>query len=304
MKAIRFHQYGDATVLSTDEVARPIPGPGQVLIQVSATSFNPVDAAIRAGYLQQAFPVTLPQTPGSDVAGTVAQVGDGVTGFKAGDQVVGFLPMTSDGAAAEFAIAPAEVLAPAPTTVPLADAAALPAVGLTAWQAVFEHADVQPGQRVLVHGAGGAVGGYAVQLAAQAGATVVAAAGARNADRVRGYGAEVAGRSVDGVTGEFDAVLNFAPTPPADLATLAGLVRPGGILVSTATPAPQDDARGVRSVSMYVRSDAQQLAKLVDRVDAGKLHIHVAERVTLDELPAVHTRNDAGTLPGKTVITL
>lgn len=304
MKAVRFHQYGDATVLTTDEVAQPVPGPGQVLIQVSGTSFNPVDAAIRAGYLQQAFPVTLPQTPGADVAGAVAQVGDGVTRFKAGDHVVGFLPMTSDGAAAEFVIASAEVLAPAPTAVPLADAAALPAVGLTAWQAVYEHAGVQPGQRILVHGAGGAVGGYAVQLAAQAGATVVATAGARNADRVRGYGAQVAGRSADGVTGEFDAVLNFAPAPPADMATLAGLVRPGGILVSTATPAPQDDARGVRSVSMYVRSDAQQLAKLVDRVDAGKLHVHVAERVTLDELPAVHARNDAGTLPGKTIITV
>jgi NADPH:quinone reductase-like Zn-dependent oxidoreductase len=272
-------------------------------VHVAGTSFNPVDATIRAGYLQQIMPVTLPHTPGIDVAGTVAALGEGVTGFTVGDRVVGFLPMTGAGAAAEYVLAPADVLAGAPTAVPLADAAALPAVGLTAWQALFEHADVQAGRRILVHGAGGAVGGYAVQLAVQAGATVVATAGARNAERVRGYGAEVPGRDADGVTGQFDAVLNFAPVAPADMAVLAALVRDDGVLVTTATPGPQDDSRGVRSVSMFVHPDAAQLAALVGRVDDGKLGIHVADRITLDELPAVHARNDAGTLTGKTIVT-
>ncbi|NJP32869.1 NADP-dependent oxidoreductase [Micromonospora thermarum] len=304
MKAVRFHQHGDAGALRVEDIERPEPSTGQVLIKVVSTSFNPVDATIRAGYLQQVFPVALPHIPGIDVAGTVEAVGEGVTRFELGDQVVGFLPMTADGAAAEYVLAPVEVLAAAPVAVPLADAAALPATGLTAWQALFEHADVQPGQRILVHGAGGAVGGYAVQLGAQAGATVVATAGPRNAERVRGYGAEVSGRDIGDVTGPFHAVLNFAPVPPADMRALTDLVRAGGVLVTTTTPGPDDEPRGVRSRSVFVRPDAEQLAALVNRVDAGKLHIHVADRVRLDELPAIHARSDAATLTGKTVITL
>lgn len=304
MKAVRYHTYGGSDVLVREETDRPVPGVGQVLVRVAATSFNPVDATIRAGYLQQIFPVALPHTPGLDVAGTVAELGEGVTGFEAGDRVVGFLPMTAPGAAAEYVLAPAAVLTVAPAAVPLTDVAALPATGLTAWQAVVEHADVRPGQRILIHGAGGAVGGFAVQLAVQAGATVVGTAGEGNADRVRGYGAEVPGRSAHDVSGSFDAVLNFAPVSPADMTALAGLVRDGGVLVTTTTPGPQDDPRGVRSVSVFVRPDAEQLATLVDRVAAGKLQLHVADRVTLEDLPAVHARNDAATLTGKTVITL
>ncbi|GAB4058483.1 NADP-dependent oxidoreductase [Catellatospora paridis] len=302
MKVIRFHEHGDAGTMQLDDVEQPTPGSGQVLIKVAGTSFNPVDASIRAGYLRQVFPVALPHTPGIDVAGTVTALGEGVTGLQVGARVIGFLPMTADGAAAEYVLAPAEALAAAPTTIPLADAAALPATGLTAWQALFDHADVQPGQRILVNGAGGAVGGYAVQLAVQAGATVVATAGERNAERLRGYGAQVTDRDIDGVTGRFDTVLNFAPVPAADMAALAGLVRDGGALVTTTTPGPQDDPRGVRSISVFVQSDAGRLAALVERVDAGRLHVHIADHVTLDELPAVHARSDAGTLSGKTVI--
>jgi NADPH:quinone reductase-like Zn-dependent oxidoreductase len=304
MKVIRFHRHGDADALRAETVERPTPGPGQALVKVAGTSFNPVDATIRAGYLQQVFPVALPHTPGIDVAGTVTALGEGVTGLTTGDPVVGFLPMTADGAAAEYVLAPAAVLAAAPTAIPLPDAAALPAAGLTAWQALFEHAEVQPGQRILVHGAGGAVGGLAVQLAVQAGATVIGTAGERNTERVGGYGAEIPGRSAADVTGPFDAVLNFAPVSPADMTALAALVRDGGALVTTTTPGPQDDPRGVRSISMFVRPDAGHLAALVDRVNAGTLHVHVADTVPLDDLPTVHARNDAGTLTGKTVITL
>ncbi|PSL52140.1 NADPH:quinone reductase-like Zn-dependent oxidoreductase [Saccharothrix carnea] len=304
MKAIRFHQYGEAAILRYEDVERPVPGVGEVLVRVAGTSFNPVDATIRAGYLRQVFPVGLPHTPGIDVSGTVAEVGEGVTRFEVGDQVVGFLSMVGDGAAAEYVVAPVEVLAVAPTAIPLGDAAALPAVALTAWQSVVEHAGVRPGQRVLVNGAGGAVGGHAVQLAHQAGAEVVAVAVGRNAERVRGYGADevvdhTAGAVADQVTGRFDAVFNFAPVPPEVMAALAGVVRDGGVLVTTTTPGPEN---GVRSVSVFVRSDAAQLAELVDRVDAGKLHVHVAERVALVDLADVHARGEAGALTGKSVV--
>jgi NADPH:quinone reductase-like Zn-dependent oxidoreductase len=154
MKAVRFHEFGGPEVLRYEDVDRPRPAAGQVLVRVAATSFNPVDAAIRSGFLQQIFAVALPHIPGIDVAGTVAEIGEGVAGWSVGEAVVGFLPMTEDGASAEFVLAPAELLTGAPTSIPLVDAAALPSTSLTAWQALFEQADLKAGQRVLVNGAG------------------------------------------------------------------------------------------------------------------------------------------------------
>src|SRR3954464_3406128 len=129
MKAVRFHEYGDADVLRYEDVEQPVPGAGEVRIHVAATSFNPVDDGIRGGYLQDPFPVTLPHIPGIDVAGTVDAVGAGVENVAVGDAVVGFLPMTADGAAAEYAIAPAEILAPGPRSIPPAGGPPLPLGG-------------------------------------------------------------------------------------------------------------------------------------------------------------------------------
>src|SRR3954451_5778692 len=114
MKAMRFHAFGDADVLRYEDVEQPEPGAGEVRIRVAATSFNPVDDGIRGGDLQGPFPVTLPDTPGIEVAGTGAALGDGVSGVQLGDDVIGFLPMVADGASADYVVAPAEVLAPAP----------------------------------------------------------------------------------------------------------------------------------------------------------------------------------------------
>ena len=308
MKAVRYHSYGDSGVLAYEEAGRPAAGPGQVVLQVAGAAFNPVDAAIRAGFMRQAFPVTFPYIPNFDVSGVVAETGEGVTGWRAGDAVVAFLPMNTGGAAAEFAVAPAELLAAAPRTVELADAAALPSSGLTAWQALFEHADVQAGQSVLVNGAGGAVGGYAVQLAKQAGATVTATAGPASTGRVRSHGADrvvdyTASPLLEAVAGQrFDVVLNLARTDAEETAQLTDLVADGGVFVSTTGPAP-DPGRGVRVAQMYVRSDAAQLAELVARVDAGNLAIDVAQRRPLADLAAVHDQAAAGRLSGgKTIL--
>jgi len=309
MKAVRFHEYGDPGVLRYEDAEQPVPGTGQVLIRVAATSFNGVDGNIRAGFMQGPIPVTLPHTPGIDVSGTVAGLGEGVSGFAIGDRVVGFLPMGGDGAAAEYVVAPAEILAPAPTSIPLADAAALPTVGLTAWQALFDHAKLAAGQRVLINGAGGAVGGYAVQLAENAGAYVIATAGPRSIERVKSAGADeivdhTAAEVTAAVSEPVDVVLNLAPIDPERLAALPGLLRTGGVLVNTTVwmPAPSDEARGVRGIDLFVRSDAGQLSRLAALVDAGELRVDVAQRVPLAELPAVHAQAAAGALPGKTVI--
>ncbi|MFG2088728.1 MULTISPECIES: NADP-dependent oxidoreductase [unclassified Spirillospora] len=308
MKAVRYHSYGDSGVLVYEDADRPAAGAGQVVVKVAGTSFNPVDAGLRGGYLREPFPLALPHTPNFDVAGTIAEVGEGAGDWSIGDAVVAFLPMNEPGAAAEYAVAPAEALAAAPRTVEPADAAALPSSGLTAWQALFEHADLKAGQSILVNGAGGAVGGYAVQLAVQAGATVTATASARSADRIRSYGAD---RIVDytgtplpqAVAGQrFDVVLNLVRTTPGETSQLVDLVADGGAFVNTVPPGPQDAGRGVRTVQMFVRSDASQLAGLVTRVDAGDLKIDVAQRRPLADLPAVHDDSDAGRLPGKTVL--
>src|SRR4051812_1537962 len=297
MKAVRFHEYGDSDVLRYEDVDRPEPGAGEVLIRVAATAFNPVDDGIRGGYLRDAFPVALPHIPGIDVAGTVDAPGTAVDGFAGGDQGIGFLPMTANGAAAEYVVAPAEILTPAPSSIPLADAAALPSVGLTAQQALFELGELTEGQRVLINGAGGAVGGYAIQLAKQAGAHVIATASPRSSERVRAAGADevidhTAADVVAAVTEPVDVLLNLAPSDPAQLTALVAVVRAGGVVVNTTVwmPAPADEERGVRGVNVYVRSDAAQLSRLVALVDRGELRVEVAERVALSELPAVHAR--------------
>ncbi len=308
MKAVRFHEYGDPSVLRYEDVEQPVPGAGQVLIRVAATSFNGVDGNIRGGFMQGPIPVTLPHTPGIDVAGTVAGLGEGVTGFEIGDQVIGFLPMAGDGAAAEYVVAPAEVLTAAPVSIPLADAAALPIVGLTAWQALFDHAKLTAGQRVLINGAGGAVGGYAVQLAKNAGAYVIATAGPGSSEHVRAAGADEivdhTSTKVSTAVTSVDVVLNLAPIEPGQLTELLALVRARGVLVNTTVwmPAPSDEQREVRGIDLFVRSDAAQLARLVALVDAGELRVDVAQRVPLAELGDVHVRAAAGTLRGKVVV--
>jgi NADPH:quinone reductase-like Zn-dependent oxidoreductase len=308
MKAVRYHSYGDSGVLVYEDANRPVAGPGQVVVKVAGAAFNPLDVAIRAGFVQQVFPVAFPHTPGYDVAGVITEAGEGVTGWGAGDAVVAFLPITAPGAAAEYAAAPAETLAAAPRAVELADAAALPSAGLTAWQSLFEHAGLKAGHSILINGAGGAVGGYAVQLAKQAGATVTATASARSTVRLRSYGAD---RIIDytatplpqaAAGQQFDAVLNLVRTSPEETARLAGLTADGGTFVSTTFPDLDDAGRGVRVVSVFARSDAAQLAELVARVDAGDLVIDVARRRPLTELAAVHDEAVAGRLAGKTVL--
>jgi len=309
MTAVRFHAYGEPDVLTLDEVARPEPGAGQVRVRVAATSFNGIDANVRAGRMQGPIPVALPHTPGRDVAGTVDALGAGVDGLEVGQPVVTFLPMTADGASAQFVLVDGDTLTSAPTSIPLADAAALPLVGLTAYQSLFDHAGLRPGQRVLVNGASGAVGDYAVQLAAAAGAHVVATASPGSADRVRAAGAaEVVDHTTTDVASALsepvDVLLQLAPIDPERFAALAARVADGGVVVSTTVwmPAPADEARGVRAVDVFVRPDRDELAELVARVDRGELEVRVGERVPLAELADLHTRAAAGRVTGKAVV--
>lgn len=306
MKAVRFHEFGGPEVLRYEEADKPVASEGQVLIRVAGSAVSPADNGIRGGTLP--FPVTLPHIPGYDVSGTVEAVGDGVTSFSVGDAVVGFIPMGEDGSAAEYVVAPANALVAAPTAIDLANAAALPSVALTAWQALFDLAELKAGQRLLITGAGGAVGSYAVQLAKRAGAYVIATASPRSYDSVRSAGADeiidhTSSTVLESVREPVDVLLNLAPLNPKEFAALVVLVRDGGIVVATTAwmATPGDDSRGVRAAGVFVRADVDQLAHLVSLVDSAELAVTVTQRVPLSELPAIHAQAAAGELRGKVV---
>jgi NADPH:quinone reductase-like Zn-dependent oxidoreductase len=222
--------------------------------------------------------------------------------------VVGFIPMGADGSAAEYVVAPADALVKAPSNIDLADAAGLPSVALTAWQGLFDLGGLKDGQRVLISGAGGSVGGYAVQLAKRAGAYVIATASPRSREAVAAAGADevidhTASTVLDSVTEPVDVLFNLAPISPDEFAALVPLVRDGGIVVATTAwmNTPGDDKRGVRTAGVFVLPKVDELAELVALVDSGELTVDIAQRVPLSELPAIHTKAAAGEIRGKIV---
>jgi len=309
MKAVRFHEVGGPEVLRVEDVERPEPGAGQVRVRVAASAYNAADGGMRGGFLP--IPVVLPHVPGYDVSGTVDALGDGVTDLAVGDPVVGFLPMERDGGAAEYVVAPAEALVAAPASIPLTDAAALPSVALTAWQALVDDGHLTAGQRLLVVGAGGVVGKYAVQLAKRLGVHVVATASPRSADAVRAAGADqVVDHTTtdlhDAVDGQVDVLLNLAPIDLEAFQGLVALVRDGGAVVSTTAfmATPGDEDRGVRAATVFVLPNRARLAGLVAMVDAGELTVEVGRRIALEELPALHAEAEAGRIAGKVVVTV
>ncbi|MBT1623278.1 NADP-dependent oxidoreductase [Curtobacterium flaccumfaciens pv. oortii] len=307
MQAVQFHEVGGPEVLQYGEVEQPTPAAGQVRLRVAASAYNAADNGMRAGFLP--IPIQLPHVPGYDVSGTVDAIGEGVTGLTVGDAVIAFLPMERDGGAAEYVIAPADAVVAAPMSIPLADAAGLPSVALTAWQALFDDGQLTAGQRLLVVGAGGVVGKYAVQLAKRAGAHVIATASPRSADAVRAAGADqvidhTATDLLDALDGQVDVLLNLAPIEPEQFAADVAAVRDGGVVVSTTAfmATPGDESRGVRAATVFVLPNRERLAELVALVDDGALTVEVTRRIPLAELPALHAEGAAGRIAGKVIV--
>ncbi|SMQ61923.1 NADPH:quinone reductase [Plantibacter sp. VKM Ac-1784] len=307
MQAVQFHEVGGPEVLHYGDIEQPSPAAGQVRIRVAASAFNAADNGMRAGFLP--IPVQLPHVPGYDVSGTIDAIGEGVEGLTVGDAVIGFLPMELDGGAAEYVVAPAEAVVAAPTTIPLADAAALPSVALTAWQALFDDGGLESGERVLIVGAGGVVGKYAIQLAKRAGVHVIATASPRSEAAVRAAGADevvdhTASDLLSAVSEPVDVLLNLAPIDPEQFEELVGLVRDGGAVVSTTAwmPTPGDEARQVRAATVFVLRNRDRLSTLVSLVDEGSLTVEVTRRIPLTELPALHAEAAAGRIAGKVIV--
>jgi NADPH:quinone reductase-like Zn-dependent oxidoreductase len=273
----------------------PSPAPGELLVAVQA-------AAITSGELD--WPESWPAIPGHDTAGIVAASDDDMDDFAPGDAVIALVGFDRDGAASSYVAVPREWLATAPTSIDLVDAASLPLGGLTAWQALVDHAALQSGQHVLVHGGAGGVGGYAVQLAAHLGAHVTATCSPRDADTVRSYGAATVldyhdALSDAALAGAFHVVLDTVGGEV--IARSWPLLRAGGVLVSVAEE--PETPEGVDATSRYfvVEPNGEQLAHLARLVDQGALHpvigriIPFAESTTAFQPPREHRS-------GKTVI--
>jgi NADPH:quinone reductase-like Zn-dependent oxidoreductase len=306
MKAVRIHAYGSADVLAYEDAPRPTAGDGEVLVRVNATSVNPFDCAVRAGYMAAYFTYALPVILGTDVSGIVEEVGAGVTSFKRGDSVYARAGVFRDGAYAQYVAVSASDVGAKPKSLDDVHSAAIPHAILTAWQALFGIADLTKGQTVLIHGAAGGVGHLAVQLAKWRGAKVIGTA-SRNIDFVRGLGVDEA---IDYSVTPFE---NAVSNVDVVLDTVGGdtqqrswqVLKPGGILVSI-VQAPSEEtakAHGVRGAMVFSSPPiAEVLTEVGALVDSGKIKPEVSAVLPLQEIRKAHQMVEAGHTRGKIVL--
>jgi NADPH:quinone reductase-like Zn-dependent oxidoreductase len=285
MKAIRVAQYGQPEGLAFEDIPSPVPGKNEVLIEVAGSGVNPVDWKVLSGAMKAFIPLQLPYTPGVEVAGRVAAVGEGVTAFSVGDEVFGFINIV--GGYATEAVASVDRLARRPSRLPALQAAGVSAVALTAWQALHEHGQIKAGQRVLIHGAAGGVGSLAVQLARIAGAAVIATASAGNHDYLRGLGAT---EVVDLIGGDTQA-------------RSWSVLKPGGVLVSPVSPPDATKAQAVAATGKHfaTRSDGAQLEQIAALFESGELVIEV-DVLPLSQAEEALRRSLSGHTRGKLVL--
>jgi NADPH:quinone reductase-like Zn-dependent oxidoreductase len=290
MKAVRVHRFGPPEVISLDDLPKPEPGRGEVVVRVKAAGIGPWDALVRSG--KSVLPQPLPLILGSDLSGEVDSVGAGVNELRVGDEVFGVTNERFTGAYAEYAVAKAAMLAPKPKRLNHTHAASVPVVAVTAWQMVFDFAQLSSGQSLLILGGAGNVGGYAVQLAKRTGAVVIATASVENDSYVRRLGADGvidyrARRFEERVKG-IDAVLDTVGGETLDRSY--GVLKRGGIVVSSATQPSRERAEqyGVRAVFFLVQVTTERLTMIGEMIDAGTLQSEVGEVLWLDEARRGH----------------
>jgi NADPH:quinone reductase-like Zn-dependent oxidoreductase len=291
MKAATISEFGPPSVIHLADVPVPQPQSGQVRVRVSAAGVGPWDALIREG--RGGLPQSLPLTLGSDIAGIVDAIGPDVPGLKVGDSVFGQTNGNFTGGYAEYAVASAASMARKPGSLGFVEAASAPVVAVTAWQMLFEYGQAIAGQKVLIHGAAGNVGAYAVQMARNAGLEIVATGGSGDLDYIRKLGADVA---IDYRTGSFEST---ARTIDIVIDTVGGetrarsleVLKPGGILVSVvSTPMPSARAAelGVKAVFFFVDVTTARLDKISEMFDSGKLISSVGTVLTLNDAELAH----------------
>ena len=308
MMAWCVHEFGPPDVMKFEQVRRPTPSDGEVLVKVEAAGVGPWDAWIRAG--KSALPQPLPLTPGSDLSGEVVAVGPGVPDLRVGDQIYGVTNSRFVGAYAEYAVASAAMVSKKPTSLTYIEAASVPVVAVTAWQALFDHAHIKEGQTLLIHGAAGNVGAYAVQLARRARVRTIATAATNDIPFVRDLGAE---RAIDYRSQRFeeevrdaDAVIDLVGGETQERSFQ--VLRRGGRLVSAVSRPDQHLAQshGVEAAFFLVNVTSQYLAEIAGLVDAGTLRTRVGAVLSLADAREAHFMLDhlRPQPKGKIVLTL
>lgn len=306
MQALRYAEFGGVDVLRIDTVARPTPGPGELLVRVRAAGLNPIDAAMRAGHARGFIDVELPYVPGFDFSGEVAALGEGASGHEVGDPVFGMVALTRGGTHADYVVVKPDEVARKPARASHTEAAALPLVGLTAWQALVDSAGLQAGHTVLIHAGAGGVGSTAIQLAKARGARVIATASGANLDFLRELGADVVvdyrSQRFEDVADAVDVVLDpiGGETQQRSLAVL----KDGGVLVSLVGlgPAANTPPRGIRALAILVQPNAGQLGQLAALVDAGDLRPEVSLTLPLARAAEAHRQIETRRTRGKVVL--
>ncbi|WP_142828481.1 NADP-dependent oxidoreductase [Planococcus soli] len=304
MQAAVFNQHGGPEVIQLSEVSIPEVGPDEVLIKVAATSYNPLDSAIRQGNI---ISPEFPFIPHSDVAGVIEKTGESVESLAVGQKVFSYLDISRDGAAAEYVVSKAKNIVSAPTNIPLQDAGSIPLAALTAWQALFQIGKLEKGQRVLITAAAGGVGSFAVQLAKWKGAYVIGSASENSFQKLKELGIDeiidYKNEPVPEVLNEkVDLIFNVSPAKSDEVNTWLPLLNKGGMLVSALSPASKELAEQleVNTKRMAVRSNADDLTQIVRLVDEGAVVPFITERFPLSEVRTVHEL--AGKTRGKVLI--
>ncbi len=306
MKAVRMHARAGPEALVYEDAPTPSTAPDEALIRVQAAGTTPTEFTWNSTFTTADGKSRLPIIPSFEVSGTVEELGPNISDLAEGDEVYGLLNFWRDGAAAEYVAAKASDLAPKPKSLDHVATAAVPLSGLTAWQALFDHAHVSAGDRVLIHGAGGGVGTYAVQLARDRGAHVLATASAAKASFLRDLGAD---EVIDYAHARFedrvrnvDAVIDTVGGDTLDRSW--AVLRRGGVLVTIAGDAPESTAKAhrVRGVSFLVQPNRDQLSELARRIDAGTLRPVVEAVYPLDRARDAYERGLLGHNRGKIVL--
>lgn len=306
MKAIRIHQYGDVETLSYEAAPMPEPGPDDVRVRVHAAAVNPVDWKIRAGYLAAMVPHQMPLTLGWDVSGVVDQLGANVPHLAVGDAVYSRPDIARNGSYAEYVVVRASEVAAKPESLSHNEAAAVPLAGLTAWQLLFDHAQLRKGERVLIHAGAGGVGSFAIQFAKWAGAHVIATASAANEALVRDLGAD---EFVDYRSQQFEEVLDkvdvvFDTIGGDTQARSVQLLKQGGRLFSVVA-SPDDgvlEAAGATGGFVMVQPNSDELGRIAQLIDAGTVRVLIDSVFPLSETRAAHEKSETGRAKGKIVL--
>jgi NADPH:quinone reductase-like Zn-dependent oxidoreductase len=306
MKAVVIHEYGGPDVLKYEDIPRPEPKDDQLLIRVIAAGVNPVDGMIRSGMFDRegsrAFPIIL----GGDVAGVVEKVGSKVTKLKAGDPMFAYVSLDNSGGYAQYALVPEREAAPKPKSLTYVEAAAVPIVAMTAWQALVDTAKLSAGQTVLIHGGSGGVGSFAIQIAKARGAKVIATASTANQDFLKQLGADLAidytKQKFEDVAKDVDVVLDSIGGDT--LARSYGVVKTGGIIVSLVARPKESELQkhSIRGAALNVEPNSAELAEIGKLIDDRKIKVIVSQTFPLSEAMKAQEQVATGHTRGKIVL--